>query len=68
MPPHYPESWPSGERRGLLPQNTAPFSDRIKREIDKRKNTIKSNIQNMELYYYPKEQVLQVLEFWKISF
>ena len=46
MPPGYPKSWPSAERPRIEPPNTAPFSDRIEREIRKRKRGIKASIEN----------------------
>lgn len=63
----YPKSWPSPDRRGVLPPGTAPFSARIEREIVKRKQRIKADIANAAFLHYPKDDVEEVLRFWKIE-
>lgn len=45
----------------------APFSERIAREIAKRKRKIKIDIENATFLHYPKEEVIGVLKFWGIE-
>jgi hypothetical protein len=49
------------------PPGTAPISERIAREIAKRKRKIKIDIENATFLHYPKEEVLGVLKFWASS-
>lgn len=51
----------------MLPPGTAPFSERIAREIAKRKRKIKIDIENATFLHYPKEEVIGVLKFWGIE-
>ena len=67
IPDGYPKSWPCPDRPGVLPPGTAPFSERIAREIAKRKRKIKIDIENATFLHYPKEEVLGVLKFWGIE-
>lgn len=67
VPAHYPNTWPSSLRPGLLPAGTAPFSARIEREIAKRKAVIKRDLANADFLHYPRDGVRDVLEFWKIK-
>jgi hypothetical protein len=67
IPPNYPKSWPSEERRSVLPPGTAPFTPRIEREIAKRKAKIRSDLANAEYLHYPKGEVEDVLNFWKVD-
>lgn len=66
-PPDYPKSWPSADRRGVLPPGTAPFTPRIEREIEKRKSKIRSALASANLLHYPKTEVENVLKFWKVD-
>jgi hypothetical protein len=67
IPDYYPKSWPSPDRPDVLPLGTAPFTERIKREIARRKQKIRSDIGNPALLRYPREEVQSVLKFWKIE-
>jgi hypothetical protein len=67
IPDGYPKSWPSPDRLGVPPPGTAPFSERIAREIAKRKRKIKIDIENATFLHYPKEEVVGVLKFWGIE-
>jgi hypothetical protein len=67
-PTYYPDSWPNIDRPNLLPPGTAPFTDRIKKEIAKRKRKIKLDIDNAAFINYPRAEVEDVLRFWKIEF
>ncbi|MBN8968178.1 MAG: hypothetical protein J0G95_06915 [Rhizobiales bacterium] len=51
----------------MLPPGTGPFSERIAREITKRKRKIKAELENAGFLHYPKQEVLSVLEFWGIG-
>ena len=67
VPSNYPKSWPSKYSPAVHPLGMAPFTDRVKREIAKRKQKIKADIANSAFQYYPKEEVTDVLNFWKIN-
>ena len=67
IPDDYPRSWPSPDRPGILPPGTAPFGERIEREIAKRKDKWKADLANASLLHYPKEEVLSVLGFWGVE-
>lgn len=67
IPDAYPKSWPSLDRKGVLPPGTAPFTARIEREIANRKQRIKADLANPAYLYYPKDEVLEVLKFWNIT-
>lgn len=67
IPEHYPRSWPTANNPDLLPIGLAPFSDRIEREIAKRKRLIKACLENADLTHYPRDEVREVLRFWKIE-
>ena len=60
------ERQPESFRPGLLPPGTAPFTLRIKREIEKRKAKVRADLVNADHLHYPKDDVEAVLEFWKI--
>jgi hypothetical protein len=67
VPAGYPSSWPSPDRRGLLPPGTAPFTAAIRAEIEKRKAKLKDMMTGAVLGHFPHDEVRQVLEFWKID-
>lgn len=67
IPDAYPKSWPSPDRKGVLPPGTAPFTARIEREVAKRKQKIKADVANAAYLHYPKNEVLEVLKFWNIT-
>jgi len=67
LPDCYPSTWPNPDRKATLPPGTAPFSDRIEREIAKRKLKIKADINSIEYRNYPRSEVVEVLKFWDIS-
>jgi hypothetical protein len=67
IPDGYPKTWPSPERPGILPPGTAPFGERIEREIAKRKGKLKADLANAGFLHYPKEEVLSVLKFWGVE-
>lgn len=67
VPDGYPKHWPSPDRPDLLPPGTAPFTARIEREIAKRRQKIKADLNNPTFLHYPKTDVLAVLNFWNIE-
>jgi hypothetical protein len=67
VPSGYPGSWPSPDRPGLQPPGTAPFTSAIRDEIRRRKEKIRSILSDENLANFPREEVRQVLEFWKID-
>jgi hypothetical protein len=66
-PPGYPASWPSAERTGIEPPGTARFSSRIEQEISKRKRRIQASMENADFVHYPRDEVAEVLKFWRIE-
>jgi hypothetical protein len=67
IPEGYPKSWPTPERPSVVPLGTAPFNDRVARQIAKRKLKFKADIENLSLTHYPRIEVLEVLKFWGIE-
>ena len=67
LPEGYPESWPCPARPDLLPPGTGPCSVAIFHEIDRRKARFRALLANPELPHFPRDEVRQVLEFWKIE-
>jgi phytoene dehydrogenase-like protein len=67
VPDGYPKSWPSAAQPALAPPGTAPFSDRIEREIAKRMQRIKASVEDLRLAHYPRAEVLEVLRFWGVE-
>lgn len=67
VPDHYPDSWPTSDRPGVLPPGTAPFTPQIEREIAKRKAKILTDLTNGDYLHYPRGEVEAVLEFWGVT-
>lgn len=67
IPAGYPKSWPAPDRPNLLPPGTAPFTPAIEAEIHKRKTALKTMLADLSLTHFPREDVRQVLAFWKVS-
>lgn len=67
LPPHYPDQWPSPAQPNLVPPGVSPFSERIAAEIAKRKAKWRADLANPELIHYPRDQVRDVLAFWKVT-
>ncbi len=65
IPPYYPQSWPTAERHAP-PPGTAPFSQPVRKAIEKRKAQMKASLENSALTHYPFDEVRDVLAFWKI--
>jgi hypothetical protein len=66
LPPYYPSAWPSPAAPGLLPPGVSPFSARIEAEIAKRKTRWRTELSDARLTHYPRDQVREVLSFWKV--
>jgi hypothetical protein len=67
IPSGYPQSWPCPDRPRLLPAGTAPFTPRVEDEIRKRKARIRAMLADESLSCFPREEVQQVLKFWRIN-
>lgn len=63
--PAYPESWPRFPGAGI-PLGTVAINDRIKRDIDKRIDTIRNDLKDAGPFY-PREQVRAVLGYWNLT-
>ncbi len=61
----YPESWPKPSQASL-PLGTTKFSDRIKDAANRRKSAIRDDLASAGPYY-PRDEVREVLAFWKIT-
>ena len=60
----YPESWPRPDRPSI-PLGTASFSPRIKVAADNRLARIRYDLANA-VPHYPRDEVREVLGYWKI--
>jgi hypothetical protein len=67
VPEGYPKSWPAPDWPSLLPPGTAPFTEAVAAEIRKRKAGFKSMLADTSLTHFPREEVRQVLAFWRVS-
>jgi hypothetical protein len=65
IPEGYPDVWPTSKRQ-VLPPGTAPYSDRVKASIQKRKAKFCELLANSGLEYYGHDDVREVLAFWKV--
>ena len=66
IPHGYPNEWPA-PGRSCLPPGTAPFNDRVKKAIQKRKNELRDMLTDESLVNFPRKDVRDVLESWKIQ-
>lgn len=66
VPLNYPEDWPTAERR-VSPPGIAPYSERVKYSIAKRKAKLQSQLADKTLEYYGHDAVRKVLAFWKVD-
>lgn len=67
IPEGYPDCWPAPDRPGILPPGTAPFNTAVLEEIRKRKARLKTMISDASLTNFPREEVRQVIQFWRIN-
>jgi hypothetical protein len=66
IPSGYPNEWPA-PGRSCLPPGTAPFTDPVKKAIEKRKTELRRMLTNESLANFPRKEVMEVLESWKIE-
>jgi hypothetical protein len=67
IPAGYPKSWPAPERPSLLPPGIAAFTPAIAAEIHRRKANLRRMLADTNLTYFPRDEVRQVLAFWKVN-
>jgi len=63
----YPASWPASSKKGQHPPGTAPFTADVETAIQRQKQKIKTMLADTSLTNFPREEVKQVLDFWRIS-
>jgi hypothetical protein len=61
----YPESWPK-PNRASIPLGTTEFSDRIMDAANRRKSAIRNDL-DFAGPHYPREEVQEVFDFWKVT-
>jgi hypothetical protein len=66
VPDEYPDTWPSGTRR-VLPNGTAPLSGCVVVAIEKKKREFRRLLEDGALVHYPREEVGDVLRFWRVE-
>ena len=66
LPMGYPEDWPMAERH-LLPLGTAPYSERVRASVAKRKAKLRQQLTDETLEHYGHDAVRSVLAFWKVD-
>jgi hypothetical protein len=66
IPDQYPDTWPTATRR-VLPNGTAPFSACVVAAIEKKKREFRRMLADTALAHYPREQVREVLLFWRVE-
>jgi len=62
----YPTTWPTANRR-ITPPGTAPFSGSVIAAIEKQKALIRERLADHSLVHYPRDEVREVLGFWKVN-
>ncbi|MBI5138069.1 MAG: hypothetical protein HZA24_12140 [Nitrospirae bacterium] len=67
IPDGYPKSWPSPGKPNIVPPGTSPYTARIERKIARRKQRIEADLGNATFLHYPRDEVRNVLRFWKIE-
>jgi hypothetical protein len=67
VPDGYPDCWPAPDRPKILPPGTASFNAAILEEIRKRKARLKAMISDSSLTHFPREEVGEVVQFWRID-
>lgn len=63
VPDGYPDTWPTAENPAP-PPGTAPFSDRVRSAIERRKAELRRLLADTSLVNFPREEVREVLAFW----
>jgi hypothetical protein len=67
IPDCYPREWPTSIRPDLRPRNTAPYSERVRKSIIKRKAKLRRLLADDTLEHYGHDAVREVLTFWKVD-
>jgi hypothetical protein len=67
IPEGYPKSWPAPDRSNISPPGTAPCTPAIVAEIRRRKASFRRMLADTSLTHFPREEMREVLAFWKIS-
>jgi hypothetical protein len=67
VPEGYPTTWPSPARPDLLPPGTAAFTPAVIQNIRRQKSLIRSRLADASLTHFPRDEVREVLAFWKID-
>jgi hypothetical protein len=65
IPDDYPVEWPTPARH-VLPPGTVPLDSRIQGYADRRKAQLREWLGNPGLERFPRQQVIEALEFWDI--
>ena len=65
VPEGYPDVWPMLGRR-CLPPGTAPYTDKVRKAIEMRKANLRDSLADDSLIYFPRDEVRDVLNYWKI--
>lgn len=65
IPDGYPSVWPTSTRK-ILPPGTAAYSPAVQKRIQKRKEILRDLLASPGLHF-PKDQVEDVIRFWKIE-
>lgn len=66
IPQGYPTSWPTTDRL-IEPPGTMPFTQQVRHEIEKRKQKLRQLLNNPPLPHFPRDEVKEVLAFWKVD-
>ena len=67
IPEGYPKSWPSPDRKGILPPGTAQFTPDVQSRVARQKAKIKTMLAHKNLPSFPRERVHEVLKFWNVK-
>jgi hypothetical protein len=66
MPLNYPAEWPTRDKK-CFPPGTAPFSSAVKVAVEKRKTELRTMLNDESLKHFPRNEVREVLKFWRIK-
>jgi hypothetical protein len=66
LPESYPEDWPTAERH-VQPVGTAPYSERVRNSIARRKTRLRQQLGDTTLEHYGHDAVREVLKSWNVD-
>lgn len=66
LPEGYPKSWPTTKYK-LFPKGIGPWNSEIASAIEKRKSEIAKILKHSDLPNFPRSEVQEALDFWKID-